>query len=148
MEQKIIKDSPRVKYSETTVSRSIKPDKKINSYFTENSGDAVAYIETTYPEMAKEYGKICQEQYELFCRKQSNYGPSNIAVGTDLKKDEDVKLSLTGLWFRMNDKIQRLKNLLILGTKDFVEESTEDSFQDVSNYGIIAQLVSRGKWGK
>ena len=120
----------------------------INSYFVGNSGDAVIYIETTYPEMAKEYKNICEEQYELFCRKQSNYGPSNIAVGTDLKKDEDVKLSLTGLWFRMNDKIQRLKNLLILGTKDFVEESTEDSFQDVSNYGIIAQLVSRGKWGK
>ena len=120
----------------------------INSYLTGNSGDAVTYIETTYPEMAKEYKNICEEQYELFCRKQSNYGPSNIAVGTDLKKDEDVKLSLTGLWFRMNDKIQRLKNLLILGTKDFVEESTEDSFQDVSNYGIIAQLVSRGKWGK
>mgnify|MGYP003153711184 CR=1 FL=1 len=79
MEQKkikVIKDSP-------------KGDKKINSYLTGNNGDAVTYIETTYPEMAKEYGKICQEQYELFCRKQSNYGPSNIAVGTDLKKDED-----------------------------------------------------------
>ena len=138
MEQKkikVIKDSP-------------KGDKKINSYLTGNNGDAVTYIETTYPEMAKEYGKICQEQYELFCRKQSNYGPSNIAVGTDLKKDEDIKLSLTGLWFRMNDKIQRLKNLLIIGTTDFVDESVEDSFQDVSNYGIIAQLVSRRKWGK
>ena len=110
--------------------------------------EAVKYIEENYPEMSKEYRKICQEQYELFCMKQANYGPSNIAVGTDLKKDEDIKLSLTGLWFRMNDKIQRLKNLLILGTKDFVNESTEDTFQDVSNYGIIAQLVSRKKWGK
>tara|TARA_Y100000034_G_C6744895_1_gene330748 strand:- start:366 stop:767 length:402 start_codon:yes stop_codon:yes gene_type:complete len=132
---KAIKDSP-------------KGNKEINSYFTGNNGDAVAYIETTYPEMAKEYGKICQEQYELFCKKQSNYGPSNIAVGTDLKSEDDVKLSLTGLWFRMNDKIQRLKNLLILGKKDIVDESIEDSFQDLSNYGIIAQLVSRRKWGK
>jgi|TARA_Y100000310_G_scaffold148651_1_gene147926 hypothetical protein len=132
---KAIKDSPR-------------GNKEINSYFTGNNGDAVAYIETTYPEMAKEYGKICQEQYELFCKKQSNYGPSNIAVGTDLKSEDDVKLSLTGLWFRMNDKIQRLKNLLILGKKDIVDESIEDSFQDLSNYGIIAQLVSRRKWGK
>ena len=131
-----------------TIKDSPKEDKKINSYLTGNSGDAVAYIETTYPEMAKEYRKICQEQYELFCMKQSNYGPSNIAVGTDLKSYDDVKLSLTGLWFRMNDKIQRLKNLLILGKRNVVDESIEDSFQDASNYGIIAQLVSRRKWGK
>ena len=80
--------------------------------------------------------------------KQVNYGPKNIAVGSDLSTDEDVKLSLTGLWFRMNDKIERLKQLLIFGKKDYVAESIEDSFQDVSNYGIIAQIVSRGKWGK
>ncbi len=110
--------------------------------------EAVKYIETNYPKMSKEYRKICQEQYELFCQKQLNYGPSNIAVGTDLKSEDDIKLSLTGLWFRMNDKIQRLKNLLILGKQDVVDESIEDSFQDVSNYGIIAQLVSRGKWAK
>ena len=48
----------------------------------------------------------------------------------------------------MNDKIERLKQLLIFGKKDYVAESIEDSFQDVSNYGIIAQIVSRGKWGK
>ena len=130
------------------IKNSPKGDKKINSYFTGNNGDAVVYIEATYPEMAKEYGKICQEQYKLFCTKQSNYGPTNITVGTDLKNDDDVKLSLTGLWFRMNDKIQRLKNLLILGKRNVVDESIEDSFQDVSNYGIIAQLVSRRKWGK
>ncbi len=98
--------------------------------------------------MAAEFKKICSEQYELFCQKQANYGPSNISVGTDLKTKDDIKLSLTGLWFRMNDKIQRLKNLVVLGKADTVGESIKDSFQDVSNYGIIAQLVSRGKWGK
>ncbi len=106
------------------------------------------YIETNFPEMAKAFKDICTEQYELFCMKQVNYGPKNIAVGSDLSTDEDVKLSLTGLWFRMNDKIERLKQLLIFGKKDYVDESIEDSFQDVSNYGIIAQIVSRGKWGK
>jgi len=110
--------------------------------------EAVKYIEKNYPEMSKEFKKICEEQYELFCQKQSNYGPSNISVGTDLKSEDDVKLSLTGLWFRMNDKIQRLKNLLILGKRDVVDESIEDSFQDISNYGIIAQLVSKRKWGR
>lgn len=110
--------------------------------------DSVSYIETKYPKMAAEFKKICSEQYELFCQKQSNYGPSNISVGTNLKTKDDIKLSLTGLWFRMNDKIQRLKNLVVLGKADTVGESIDDSFQDVSNYGIIAQLVSRKKWGK
>ena len=114
----------------------------------QKKAEAIKYIEENYPEMSKEFKKICEEQYKLFCQKQSNYGPSNISVGTDLKTKDDIKLSLTGLWFRMNDKIQRLKNLLILGKKDVVDESIEDSFQDVSNYGIIAQLVSRGKWAK
>ena len=113
-----------------------------------NDIDAVKYIETNYPKMAAEFKKICSEQYELFCQKQANYGPSNISVGTDLKTKDDIKLSLTGLWFRMNDKIQRLKNLVVLGKADTVGESIKDSFQDVSNYGIIAKLVSRGKWAK
>jgi len=132
---KTIKDSPRVIFKEDVL-KSTNDDKSVN------------FIETNYPQMAEEFKNICAEQYKLFCMKQSNYGPSNIAVGTDLKSEDDVKLSLTGLWFRMNDKIQRLKNLLILGKQDVVDESIEDSFQDVSNYGIIAQLVSRRKWGK
>ena len=89
-----------------------------------------------------------EEQYQMFCKKQKNYGPGNISVGTDLRTDGDVKLSLTGLWFRINDKIQRLKQLIILGHKDNVGESELDTFQDLSVYGIIAQIVSAKKWGK
>ena len=70
--------------------------------------EVVQQIEDNYPEMTAEYKKIMMEQYETFCLKQSNYGPSNISVGTSLSTPDDVKLSLTGLWFRMNDKIQRL----------------------------------------
>ena len=55
---------------------------------------------------------------------------------------------LTGLWFRMNDKVQRLKQLVVLGKKDNVGEKSEDTFQDLSVYGIIAQLVANGKWAK
>jgi hypothetical protein len=84
----------------------------------------------------------------LFCLKQSNYGPNNISVGTKLETAEDKKLSLTGLWFRMNDKIQRLKQLVVLSKEDSVGESIEDTFQDLSVYGIIAQIVSNGKWAK
>lgn len=105
-------------------------------------------IEEEYPEMMLEYRRIMWEQYETFCKKQSNYGPGNISLGTDLTKYEDKKMSLIGLWFRMNDKIQRLKNLVVLGKTDTVGESAMDTFQDLSVYAIICQLVANGKWAK
>jgi hypothetical protein len=110
--------------------------------------DVVAQIEQDYPEMTTEFKKILAEQYETFCIKQSNYGPGNIAVGTTLSTPDDIKLSLTGLFFRMNDKIQRIKQLVVLGKQDNVGESVADTYQDLSVYGIIAQLVQRGKWAK
>lgn len=110
--------------------------------------EVVTQIEAEYPQMTSEYKKIMMEQYETFCLKQSNYGPGNISVGTSLSTPDDVKLSLTGLWFRMNDKIQRLKQLVVLGKQDNVGEAVEDTFQDLSVYGVICQLVSRGKWAK
>jgi len=110
--------------------------------------DVIKEIETTYPEMMKEYKRIMWEQYEIFCSKQKNYGPGNISVGTSLQTEDDKKLSLTGLWFRINDKIQRLKQMIIFDHKDVVNESATDTFQDLSVYGIIAQLVINNKWAK
>ncbi len=109
---------------------------------------AIKECEETYPETTKEFKKILNEQYELFCKKQLNYGPSNISVGTLLQSDDDIKLSLSGLFFRMNDKIQRIKQLVVLGKPDTVGEAIDDTFQDLSVYGIIAQIVKRKKWGK
>lgn len=110
--------------------------------------EVIKHMETTYPEMTGEFKKIMKEQYIIFCQKQMNYGPSNIAVGTSLSTPDDVRLSLTGLWFRLNDKVQRLKQLVVLGDNDNVGESITDTYQDLSVYGIIAQIVSRGKWAK
>jgi hypothetical protein len=109
---------------------------------------AIKECEERYPEMTKEFKKILNEQYELFCRKQLNYGSSNISGGTLLETDDDIRFSLTGLFFRMNDKIQRIKQLVVLGKNDTVGESVDDTFQDLSVYGIIAQVVKRKKWGK
>ena len=111
--------------------------------------NVVGYMEETYPEMTSEFKTIQREQYELFCRKQYDYGPQNIAVGTILKTKEDVKLSLLGIWFRMNDKIERLKTLLMRDNNHAVEnESVIDSFSDISNYGVMAKVVAKGKWAK
>lgn len=110
--------------------------------------DAESVLKNAYPKMIAEFKKIQKEQFDLFCKKQHDYGPGNISVGTQLQTDDEIKLSLTGLWFRMNDKIQRLKTMLLSGRKAAVEESMEDAYLDVSNYGIMAAIVARGKWGK
>jgi len=109
----------------------------------------VEEMEQEWPEMTEEFRKIQQEQYVLFLHKQHDYGPGNISVGTNLQTKEEVKLSLTGLWFRMNDKLQRVKTLLLGEKKSVVkDEPLEDAYLDISNYGIMATIVSRGKWGR
>jgi hypothetical protein len=116
--------------------------------YSYNNPEVVEEMEKKWPEMTEEFKKICHEQYEIFCAKQANYGPSNISVGTSLSTPDDIRLSLTGLFFRLNDKVQRIKQLVVLGSRDAVGESIDDTFQDLSVYGIIAQLVKRGKWAK
>ena len=111
--------------------------------------DVIEQMEKEWPEMTTEFKKIQKEQYELFLHKQHDYGPGNISVGTFLVTPEEIKLSLTGLWFRMNDKLQRVKTLLLGDKKSAVQdEPLEDAYLDVSNYGIMATIVGRGKWGK
>ena len=111
--------------------------------------DIVTMMEKEWPEMTTEFKKLQREQYELFCHKQHDYGPGNISVGTQLQTKEEVKLSLTGLWFRMNDKLQRVKTLLMNDRESAVQdEPLEDAYLDVSNYGIMATIVKNGKWGK
>ena len=111
--------------------------------------DIITMMEKEWPEMTAEFRRLQREQYELFLHKQHDYGPGNISVGTQLITDDEIHLSLTGLWFRMNDKIQRLKTLLMGKRGNAVEgEPMEDAYLDVSNYGIMATIVKNGKWGK
>jgi hypothetical protein len=110
--------------------------------------EVVTEMEKKFPVMTAEFKRIQQAQYELFCAKQSNYGPDNISMGSSLEREEDRKLSLQGLFFRLNDKINRYKQMIMFGSKDAVGESLDDTFKDISVYGIITQLVQSGKWGK
>ena len=115
---------------------------------SDDNMDAIKYIEKEYPETAKEFQKIQFEQWSTFCKKQMDYGPSNIAMGTSLRTKEDRRLSLIGLIVRINDKIQRLMNLVVKHNRDAQNEPVMDAFKDLSVYGIIAQIVDNGKWGK
>ena len=111
--------------------------------------DIVSYMEDKYPEMTSEFKKIQQEQYELFLHKQHDYGPQNIAVGQMLVNEEEKRLSLMGIWFRINDKVERIKTILMRGDNGSLKgEGLVDSYSDISNYGVMAQVVARGKWAK
>jgi hypothetical protein len=111
----------------------------------ENS-KVVADFEQKYSELAYEFQQIQKEQYELFAAKMMDYGLQNIALGSNLEKEEDINLSITGIWLRCNDKINRLKNMLQRKGVNYVKgEAMIDSFIDISNYGIIAQVSGNEK---
>ena len=142
-ERKILKQEPKTK-----VQLNMLPKEDDIRAIQYDEPEIVKQVEEMYPETCDEFKRIMYTQYELFCKKQLNYGPGNISVGTSLETDDDVKLSLTGLWFRMTDKINRLKQLVVLGQPDKVGESINDTYMDLSVYGIIAQIVSNKKWAK
>ena len=120
-----------------------------NGYDPNGNSRAIADFEKTYPQLAESWKEIQQEQYELFARKMMDYGLGNIALGTTLEEPEDIQLSLTGIWLRVNDKVNRLKNMLKRKGYNYVAgETMMDSFVDIANYGIIAMLVMKGKWKK
>tara|TARA_B100000131_G_scaffold57261_1_gene52532 strand:- start:65 stop:478 length:414 start_codon:yes stop_codon:yes gene_type:complete len=135
---KIVKDSTKYKEYKNMVDETL------------NKGvmTAVSFIENTYPETAEEFKRLQKEQYELFCKKQMDYGPSNISMGTSLVTDDEKRLSLVGLIVRINDKVQRLLNLMVKNNRTAQNEPAIDAFKDLACYGIIAQIVQNGKWGK
>lgn len=108
---------------------------------------ATELLKREYPTIYEGYKQIMEEQFELFAQKHLDYGLGNIAAGTPLANDEETKFAMTGLWYRISDKVNRWKNMIIKN-RSFYNESLTDTFQDLTNYGIIAQLVSQGKWKK
>ena len=112
-----------------------------------DKNDPINFIEKKYPETSKMFQDIQFNQWELFCKKQKDYGPKNISVGSNLETEEEVKLALTGLWFRMNDKMQRFQQI-VMNDQDPENESLMDTFMDIANYALIAQLVKEKVWGK
>lgn len=106
---------------------------------------SVEQLEKEYPTIAQGYKKIMQEQYELFARKHLDYGMENISAGTQLSNRDQKDFALTGIWYRISDKVSRWKNLLINKQKA-KNETLIDTYQDLANYAIISQLVERDMW--
>ena len=78
---------------------------------------------------------IALENTLLMDKKQQDYGSRNIS-----------DFGIVGVVIRMNDKFQRIKNLIGNRRKATVNESIRDTFRDVSNYAIIALLLDSKKW--
>lgn len=102
-------------------------------------------LKKEYPTIYNAYKEIVDEQLELFAKKHLDYGMGNVAAGTQLVNDEEKEFAMTGLWYRLSDKINRWKNIILTGRKT-QNETLIDTFQDITNYGIISQIVYKDKW--
>ena len=102
-------------------------------------------LKKEYPTIYEGYQSIIDEQFELFAKKHLDYGMHNVSAGTNLESADEIEFAMTGLWYRLSDKINRWKNIIISGRKA-QNETLIDTFQDITNYGIIAQLVKKGLW--
>ena len=112
-------------------------------------------IEKKYPECTDELMRNFDKAYELWCKKQSDYGDANIRLGLNLsssssESSHNNRLAQLGIVIRMNDKISSLINLCrknILETSA-VSESIEDTSIDIMNYANMLMVLRKGKWGK
>ena len=84
--------------------------------------------------------EVYEELSRVLVSKQLDYGPGNInnAPGG----------AMNGILVRMNDKMERLKNLTYHSEVDPQNESIHDSLVDIANYAVIAMMVRNGSWPK
>lgn len=84
-----------------------------------------------------EVARVYNEARELLLKKHNDYGPRNIS--------NSPGGPLNGLRVRLHDKLARINHLIDSGkTPD--NETLEESFRDLANYGLIAVLVLEGNW--
>ena len=67
---------------------------------------ATEIVKKEYPHIYAGYMAIMEEQLELFSRKHLDYGMHNITAGTSLATEDEREFALTGLWYRISDKIK------------------------------------------
>jgi hypothetical protein len=87
-------------------------------------------------ELEKHMANLMAEKFELFKKKQKSYGSNNIAA-----------LGERGIFIRIWDKVQRLKNLVYDEKPNLLnDESIEDTWGDLGIYSFMAILERQGKW--
>lgn len=107
--------------------------------FTLSISDAVA--EAVGPGFIEAVAAAKLAEAELLIEKQAAYGPNNIA------RPPHGITPQAALLVRINDKLQRLGNLLERDvTSPEGSEARADTWIDVANYGTIGRLVEDGGW--
>lgn len=81
------------------------------------------------------FEEVCHELTQMFIKKHKDYGKGNILDTGEL-----------GIAFRISDKLNRLKHLLI-NQKNPQFESVEETWVDIGVYAIIAVMLKRS-WFK
>ena len=116
--------------------------------------ETIKKIEKHYPECTNELLDNFDRAYQLWCKKQDDYGDGNIKLGLDISSSLSNKaLSQLGVVIRMNDKVQRLLNIHkknMFHNEDMIvsDESIEDTCLDLMNYANMLLALSKDKWGK
>lgn len=114
--------------------------------------DVMKKIEEMYPECSDAIMNNFDRAYDLWARKQHDYGDSNIRLGLNLSSSSECsqnnRLAQLGVVIRMNDKVSRLINLYKKGGETAVDESIEDTALDIMNYANMLMVLKKGKWGK
>ena len=117
-------------------------------------------MEERYPECTNELLNNFDKAYQLWCRKQADYGDGNIRLGLDISSNDSSfhatnnVLAQLGVIIRMNDKVQRLLNIYKKGifqknvNTDVTDESIEDTSLDLMNYANMLMVLKKRKWGK
>lgn len=80
---------------------------------------------------------ICDELLATFIQKHKDYGKGNI-----------LSIKELGITFRLAEKIERLKNLLMNPTQTPANESIADNVKDIAVYAVILEMFRRGEFQK
>jgi hypothetical protein len=78
---------------------------------------------------------VAAECVRLLDKKQKDYGPKNI-----------TRFGVRGISVRLYDKVERLANLLMDRNESPQNESLEDTFRDITNYGLIGLMLLSDEW--
>lgn len=81
------------------------------------------------------FEKVCAEMTEMFLKKHKDYGKGNVLDMEEL-----------GIAFRISEKFNRIKHLLMTSKKP-ENETIDESWIDIGVYAVIAVLLRRG-WFK
>lgn len=104
-------------------------------------------LKLKYPNLLEKFLELENDQAELFSKKMLDYGIDNIKAGTNLETSEEIMFALNGIWFRMMDKMNRWKNMQLNKSEPNCE-SLADTFMDLANYAMIANIVLNRDWHK